>query len=153
MLGSQTNKVFLASITQVLKIYNARGFKVDIVLADGQFEPICGEIADLRVHLNTTSRDKHVPEVEQYIHTLKERVRACYNILLFDKYPFHLIIEMVYTQKFWLNAFPHMDRISQMMSPKEIITRFKVNFLQHCKLEFGDYMQTHKSIQMTCNRA
>ena len=51
---------------------------------------------------------------------------------------------MVYTQKFWLNAFPHVDRISQMMSSKEIITGFKVNFLQHCKLEFGDYVQTHE---------
>ena len=31
-----------------------------------------------------------------------------------------------------------------MMSPKEIITGFRVNFLQHCKLEFGDYIQTHE---------
>ena len=31
-----------------------------------------------------------------------------------------------------------------MMSPKEIIIGFKVNFLQHCKLEFGDYVQTHE---------
>ena len=144
MLGSETNKVFVASIKQVSKIYNSRGFKVDTILADGQFEPICGEITDLRIHLNTTSRDEHVPEVEQYICTLKEHVRACYNILPFDKYPHHLIIEMVYTQKFWLNAFPHMDGISQMMSLKEIIPEFKVNFLQHCKLEFGDYMQTHE---------
>ena len=51
---------------------------------------------------------------------------------------------MVYTQNFWLNAFPHVDGISQTLSPKEIITRFKVNFLQHCKLEFGDYVQTHE---------
>ena len=77
-------------------------------------------------------------EVERYIHTLKEHVWACYNILPFDKYPCWLIIEMVYTQKFWLNAFPHVDGISQMMSPKEIITGLKVQFLQHCKLEFGD---------------
>ena len=75
---------------------------------------------------------------------LKECVRACYSILLFDKYPRRLLIEMVYTQKFWLNAFPHVDRIFQMMSLKEIITGFKVNFLQHCKLEFGDYVQTHE---------
>ena len=73
---------------------------------------------------------------------LKKCVRACYNILPFDKYPHHLIIKMVCTQNFWLNAFPHVDGISQMMSPKEIITGFKVNFLQHCKLEFGDYVQT-----------
>ena len=37
-----------------------------------------------------------------------------------------------------------MDGISQMMSPKEIITGFRVNFLQHCKLKFGDYVQTHE---------
>ena len=95
---------------------------MDTILADGQFEPIHGELADLGVRLNTTSHDEHVPVVERYIHTLKERVRACYNILPFDKHPQWLIIEMVYTQKFWLNAFPHVDRISQIMSPKEIIT-------------------------------
>ena len=30
------------------------------------------------------------------------------------------------------------------MSLKEIITGFKVNFLQHCELEFGDNVQTHE---------
>ena len=83
-------------------------------------------------------------EVEQYTHTLKEHVRACYNILPFEKYPHRLIIEMVYTQKFWLNALPHIDGISQTMSPKEIITGFKVILLQHCKLEFEYYVQTHE---------
>ena len=117
---------------------------MDTILADGQFEPICGEITDLRICLNTSSQDEHVPEVEQYIRMLKECVRACYRILPFDKYPRHLIIKMVYTQKFWHNAFPHVDGISHMMSPKEIITGFKVHFVQHCKLEFGDYMQTHE---------
>ena len=37
MLGAQTNKVFIASIQQVLKIYNERGFKVDPILGDGKF--------------------------------------------------------------------------------------------------------------------
>ena len=91
-----------------------------------------------------TSCDEHVPEVERYIHTLKERVRACYNTLPLYKHPHGLIIKMVCTQNFWLNAFPHVDSISQTMSPKEISTGFKVNFLQHWKLEFGDYVQTHE---------
>ena len=35
------------------------------ILADGQFEPICGELADLGIlQLNTTSCDEHVTEVE-----------------------------------------------------------------------------------------
>ena len=64
MLGSQSNKVFMASIHQVLKIYNAQGFKVDTILAERQFEPICGELTDLSVWLNTTSCNEHMLEVE-----------------------------------------------------------------------------------------
>ena len=55
MLRSQTNKVFMASIQQVLKIYNDQGFEVDTILAEGQFEPICGELTDLSVRLNTAT--------------------------------------------------------------------------------------------------
>ena len=33
-------------------------------MADGRFEPICGELANLGTWLNTTSRDEHVLEVE-----------------------------------------------------------------------------------------
>ena len=72
------------------------------------------------------------------------RVQACYNILPFEKYPRQLLIEMVYTQIFWLNALPHPKGISQTMSPKEMITGFKVDFMNHCKLEFGDYVQIHE---------
>ena len=39
---------------------------------------------------------------------------------------------------------PHPNGISETMSPKEIITGFKVDFTNHCKLKFGDYMQTHE---------
>ena len=94
----------MASIQQVLKIYNAQGFKLDTILGDGQFEPLHGELGALGIRLNTTSHDEHVLEVEQFIHTLKERVRACYNTLTFDKYPCQLIIKMVYTQNF--ECFP-----------------------------------------------
>ena len=72
ILGYQTNKVFMASIQQVVKIYNAQGFNLDTILADGQFEPIYGELADFSIWLNTTSWDEHVLEVEQYLRTLNE---------------------------------------------------------------------------------
>ena len=117
---------------------------MDTILGDGKFVPLHGELAALGVWLNTSSHNEHVPEVERYICTLKERVRACYNTLPFQKYLHWLIIKMAYTRNFWLNAFPHMDEISQTMTPREIVMGFKVNFLQHCKLEVGDYVQTHE---------
>ena len=54
----------MASIQQVLKIYNSQGFKVDTILGDGQFEPLHGELAALSVWFNTPSRNEHVLEVE-----------------------------------------------------------------------------------------
>ena len=40
---------------------------------DGQFEPLRGNLAELGIILNTASNDKHVPEIERQIGTVKER--------------------------------------------------------------------------------
>eukprot|EP00978_Attheya_sp_CCMP212_P049346 scaffold651883_cov181-Attheya_sp.AAC.1 len=63
---------------------------------DGQFEPLRVDLAELQMNLNTVSRDEHVPEIERYIRTTKERVRCIYNTLPFKKMPPRLLIEMVY---------------------------------------------------------
>jgi len=73
--------------------------------------------------LNVTSRDEHVPEIERFIRTVKERVRAIVNTLPLEQYPNRLIIEMVYNALFWLNCFPHKDGIHPTLSPRTIITR------------------------------
>ena len=44
--------------------YVTRGFKVTIMLADNQFEPIRGDLTDLHAQLHITSRDEYVPEIE-----------------------------------------------------------------------------------------
>jgi hypothetical protein len=46
------------------------------------------------------SWDEHVPEIEQYIHTIKEWSWCYYNTLPFTKMPICLIVEMVYTSMF-----------------------------------------------------
>ena len=45
---------------------------------DGQFEPMRTLLAGVGVTLNTVSRGEHVPEIERYIRTLKERCRASF---------------------------------------------------------------------------
>jgi len=56
--------------------------------------------------LNVTSRDAHVPDIERHIRTIKERARATLATLPFKALPPWLVIEMVYSSVFWLNAFP-----------------------------------------------
>lgn len=55
-----------------------------------------------------------------------------------------LTIEMVVASNFWLNSFPPDSGISDVLSPRAIVTGSTIDFNRHCKLEFGSYVQTHE---------
>ena len=61
---------------------------------DGEFGHLHGELASMGVTLNETSRDEHVGDIERYIRTVKEHMRAIYNTLPFNKIPAWLVVEM-----------------------------------------------------------
>jgi hypothetical protein len=58
--------------------------------------------------------------------------------------PARIIIEMAKHAIYWLNAFPHPNGVSNTLSPRTIITGQTIDFNQHCKYEFGQYVQTHE---------
>ena len=74
--------------------------------------PLQGGLTELGITLNETSRDEHVGDIEWYIHTVKEHMWAIYNTLPFQNIPAWLVIEMMKTTVFWLNAFPVMGGAS-----------------------------------------
>jgi hypothetical protein len=51
---------------------------------------------------------------------------------------------MVFMSVFWLNAFPHMHGISRTLSPRTIVTGKHIDYKTHCRIEFGQYVQTHE---------
>ena len=55
---------------------------------DGQFESFRSCATDLGINMNVAYRDEHVPEIERRIRTVKERIRATYSTLLFNKIPY-----------------------------------------------------------------
>ena len=67
---------------------------MSVSLMDGEFERIREPLANVGTQLNMTSRNKHIGEIECYIHVVKERVRAIYNTLPFTHMPPCLILEM-----------------------------------------------------------
>ena len=143
-LDSMENSMILKHFKLVMGVYAVRGFRVTIIMADNQFESMRGKLADMGAIINVVSRDEHVPEIERYNRTIKERVRAGYNILPFNHMPPILIIELVYSQVFWRNMFALKGGISLTQSPSEIILNQKLDFNTHCKVEFGEYVQTHE---------
>ena len=65
-------------------------------------------------------------------------------MLPFKHVPARLVIEMTEAAVFWLNAFPHERGISKTLSPQTIVTGLAVDYVKHCKYEFGQYVQTHE---------
>ena len=143
-LKNQASTTIMASIKQVKRIYSLRGFRITAMVMDGQFENLRGALADMQIALNTASNDEHVPEIERHIRTTKERVRSVYNTLPFTKLPPRLIIEMVSATTFWWNSFPPEGGVSDTLSPRAIVVGMEVDYVKHCQLEFGTYVQTHE---------
>jgi hypothetical protein len=134
----------IEQIAAVHKVYSKRGFVLEIVEADGQFEPLRGDLAGLGITLNKCSREEHVSVAERRIRTLKERCRCICNTLPFKKFPGMLIVQMVSTANFWLNVFPPKDGISGSINPRELITGVAIDANKHILAEFGEYVQTHE---------
>ena len=143
-LDNMQNSHMLKHFKAIIGAYVARGFKVTIILADNQFESMRGDIANLGALLSITARDEHVPEVERYHQTLKGRIRGNYTLLPFKHIPPIFIIEMVYNAVFWRNMFALKGGISKTQSPSELVLGRKLNYNSHCRIEFGEYAQTHE---------
>jgi len=50
------------------------------------------------VNVKITGRDEHIPEIERYIRTVKERARATVNTLPFETLPHRIIVKIVYNE-------------------------------------------------------
>jgi hypothetical protein len=66
-LPSQKDVDVVHALKEVVSLYKARGFRVDVFLADGEFEPLRQHAHELGGVLNTTSNDEHVGDVKRYI--------------------------------------------------------------------------------------
>jgi hypothetical protein len=116
-----------------------------MVATDNEFNYMRGDLAEQGVLLNETSADEHVGEIERFIRTIKERVRATYNSLPFEKAPGKLVTEMINAAVYWWNSFPGNSGVSECLSPGEIVLRRGLDYHRHCQLEFGEYVQTHEA--------
>ena len=141
----------LKSSATVVTLYRKAGFKVTTALMDGEFVPLQGGLTEIGLTLNETSRDEHVGDIERYIRTVKERMRAINSTMPFHKVPSRLVIEMARTAVFWLNAFPVLGGASQDLSPRTILTGQKVDYKRHCHFQFGEYTQTHEEHNNSMN--
>ena len=101
------------------------------------------------VAINTTAAREHVGEIEQKVRVIKERARGTINTLPYLQLPRLMIIELMHFCVMWMNAFPVKSGISEKWSPRELISRHKLDAKLHCKAPFGAYCEVHMDPDIT----
>jgi hypothetical protein len=130
------------AVMHMLQLYTCCGFRVTTILADPEFEPLQETFG--HIQFNLCAQDEHVPEIERFIRTVKDRTRSGYNSLPFERIPRLMLIRLVGNAVFWLNAFPHTDGVPNTLSPRYLLTGKHLDYRKHVRLEFGSYVQTHE---------
>jgi len=146
MIKKETKSTIIKSIQQIINTYHGCSFKIKNVLGDQHVKCIRRTMDAKGINLNITGRDEHVPETESFLQTVKERTRVIVNTLPFNILTSRLVIRVLYNAMFWLNCFPHKDRIHAAMSPCSVVTGSNIDYNKHSKLQFGAYVQVHKQL-------
>ena len=142
-LNNRQVPTIVGALDRVVQLYKRRGFGIATIKADPEFAPLQEHFGGIA--FNLCAQDEHVPEIERYIRTVKDRVRSGYNSLPFERIPRLMVIRLVGNGVFWLNAFPHADGVSDTMLPRTLITGKQINYNKHVRIEFGSYVQTHET--------
>ena len=89
-------------IKTIERLYHQLGFRIESMLANPEFEPLRLEL----LYLNCCTANEHVPDIERYVRTVKDRVRSTYQMLPFKQVPRVMLIHLIKNAVFWLNALP-----------------------------------------------
>ena len=79
---NKDNKRVSDALTTIISQYNGRGFKVVLIHGDGAFDSLKNWAMNThKVQLTVCGADGHVPQAENAIKFIKERVRCmqCHN--------------------------------------------------------------------------
>ena len=88
-------------------------------------------------------------EVERSIRVIKERFRSVYHRLPFQSMPKVMIRLGVMESTRWLNTFPAKTGISEVYSPRMIVTGKNIDYDRQCKTAFGAYIQALPKTNLT----
>jgi hypothetical protein len=117
----------------VIALYKSRGFFIKSILADHEFEALC----PWHPNINTAAANKHVPDIECQIRTVKDSTRSTYQMLPFRRIPYIVLIHLVKNAVFWINTVPTNDGITRQYSPQYIMTGPQLLASKHAVLPFG----------------
>ena len=143
-MKDRTAPELYATIDKVFCIYNGRGFIISDLHADNEFRPLLEQLQDeMECTMHFCAAGEHVPQSERNNRFLKERVRATYQRMPFKALPIKVMKALVTDCARKTNYFPNKHGISKYFSPRQLLLQESLEYKQHCKYCFGQYVQAH----------
>ena len=120
---NKDNKRVSAALTSIISRYNGRGFKVSTIHGDGAFDSLKDWAMNThKVQLTVCGADGHVPQAENAIKFIKERVRCIHCNMPFKRLPHAITIEMASRATTLINSFNCKGNVHPVLSAREIVT-------------------------------
>lgn len=133
----------LPVLQRIVALYTFRGFRIDSLHADNQFQPLVVPLLAQGVQVHLCPPNGHVPEAERGIRTVKERARCIQAGLPYERYPRLLKRYVVSAPALSLNMLPHPDGVSPTLSPRTIVTGQHTSYTRHCRISVGAFCHLH----------
>lgn len=143
-LANLTMEEHKKALAEVLRMYNHGGLKVHEIRCDNEFRPIIDHLSDhFGIRVNYANPQEHVPEIERNNRVIKERVRATYHRLPYERLPRVMVKTLVTETPKKLNFFPARHGVSKYYSPRMIVHQENLHYDKHCRYAFGTYVEAH----------
>jgi hypothetical protein len=130
-----------SEISKIIRMYSVRGFHVKYILVGIQFKAI-KDRGVINAIVNVVAKGEHAPVIERYIRVVKERCRCYHAMLPFDDIPRIVVIHLLKTVMFYINAFVWKKGVSPFLSPMTILEGVVLETNLHFQVIFGEYAQT-----------
>ena len=118
-IQNKTPQAYRSVLDNVFRVYNRAGFTIKSIRCDNEFRPLLDELQDIyNIVPNYANPQEHVPEAERNNRVIKERFRAAFHRLPFNKIPKIMvkILAMECAKK--LNFFSSQRRCITLLQSK-----------------------------------
>ena len=123
-----------------------------VMKMDPELNPLCPDLENINIHLNTTGQVDHITYEERLIRTTKDITRAILDGTPLKRLPEMLTVGLILSNMLWGNAIDAKEGMSSKMIPDAIIKFRKIIHKKHFYLAFVGYAKTHKEGDNTITR-
>ena len=100
-----------AGLKNVIHSYAIRGFSIGIIFLDIQFKSLKDRNM-LGVTVCIVSRGEHVKQIERFHRLIEERCRCYYAMQPYNSFPRMMVVHLMITVIFYINAFVWRSGVS-----------------------------------------